>query len=299
MSTTKRRPRKTCRKGPSAEDRAAQAEALQQALVDQIEDLTNQESWLRFLEFSASFYSYSLNNLLLILSQNPEATYVAGFRQWQAKDRQVRAGEKAIKIRGYSTKKITEEDPETGDEVEHRQPRFSILSVFDIAQTDAVEGTEDLTRPRGPLTGEDPANIWDAIAGQLRAQGWTVERTKIEGTTNGFTSVEDRRVVVDVAVEPAMAAKTLIHEAAHATLHAELTGAEYIEHRGIYEAEAESVAYVVAGIAGLDTSDYSVSCIAEWVAGDLDTIRGTADNVLRAVRAIAPAITGEEDKATD
>ena len=55
-------------------------------------------------------------------------------------------------------------------------------------------------------------------------------------------------------LSPADAAATLLHEAAHVILHAEETAAEYHQHRGIKETEAESVAYVVAGLLGLDTS---------------------------------------------
>lgn len=82
-----------------------------------------------------SFHNYSLSNLLLILSQNPDATMVAGFRQWQAKGRQVRKGEKSITIFGYHEKKPTRDD-DRGDatEVAERVVRsFPTLSVFDVA----------------------------------------------------------------------------------------------------------------------------------------------------------------------
>lgn len=293
-ATTAARRRRKSKRTP--QQRAAEAEALHATLLEQIEALTNNESWKRFLEFTASFHSYSLPNLMLILGQNPDATQVAGFRQWQARGRQVRAGERAIKIRGYSTKKITTEDPDTGDDIETKQPRFPILSVFDIAQTDPIDGAEQVEAPTQRLTGEDPHGIYAAVEAHLVAQDWSVEREPVAGgTTNGYTTTDGtRRVVVDADLGPAMAAKTLIHEAAHVTLHTAMDTEEYVQHRGIVEAEAESVAYVVAGLAGLDTSGYSVGYVATWTHGDLDAIRGTADNVLRAVRAIAPAVTGTE-----
>ena len=67
-----------------------------------------------------------LNNVLLILSQRPTASRVAGFCHWQERGRQVRKGERAIKIFGYATKRIEGEDGE-----EERRPYFPILSVFD------------------------------------------------------------------------------------------------------------------------------------------------------------------------
>ena len=51
---------------------------------------------------------------MLIAAQCPNATGVAEYRAWQQLGRQVRKGETAIKILGYSTKEITRTDPDTG-----------------------------------------------------------------------------------------------------------------------------------------------------------------------------------------
>jgi len=284
--------RKT-RKTP--EQRAAEAQALHDTLTAKVEALTESGEWARYLDFMQSFHRYSLANLLLILAQKPEATRVAGFKQWIEKGRQVRKGERAIKIRGFSTKKITEEDEATGEETERVLRRFPILSVFDISQTDPIEGVEQVESPTRLLSGEDHAGIYDAMAAHMSAQGWTVAREEITGR-NGYTTVDgSRRIVVRADMEPAMAAKTMLHEAAHAILHAEqleADSADYVEHRGRYECEAESVAYVLAGMAGLDTTDYSVGYVASWTGGDVDQVRETAENVLRAVQHLAPALPG-------
>jgi hypothetical protein len=103
-------------------------------------------------DFARSFHDYSLNNLLLTLSQKPEATHVAGFRKWQELGRQVREGETGIRIFGYSTKKITEED-DNGDEAEKRTIRSPVLTVFDISQTDLIDDAADPTGPAHQLTG--------------------------------------------------------------------------------------------------------------------------------------------------
>lgn len=44
--------------------------------------------------------------------------------------------------------------------------------------------------------------------------------------------------------------------------------------------EAESVAFVVARLAGSDTSAYSVGCVAGWAETDVELIRGIAAGVL-------------------
>ena len=73
---------------------------------------------------------------MLIAAQCPHATRVAGYRKWQEFGRQVRKGERAIKVLGDLTKKITKTDPDTGEEVEDRVARYPVLSVCDISQTD-------------------------------------------------------------------------------------------------------------------------------------------------------------------
>jgi hypothetical protein len=138
MSTTIR----TRRPGKTLEEKKAQADALHNSISDQVELLRSSDRWAAFLNCARSFRCYSLNNLLLILAQMPEASQVAGFRTWQSLGRQVRKGEKAIRIFGYSPKKITEED-ENGDDVEKQVARFPLLSVFDIGQTDLIDGAQD------------------------------------------------------------------------------------------------------------------------------------------------------------
>ena len=82
----------------NAAERQAEAEALHASIVEQVRQLADSGQWRAFLKFTGAFHNYSLNNLLLILAQKPDAIMVAGFRQWQAKGRQVRKGEKSIKI---------------------------------------------------------------------------------------------------------------------------------------------------------------------------------------------------------
>ncbi|WP_295122444.1 ArdC-like ssDNA-binding domain-containing protein [uncultured Leifsonia sp.] len=274
------------------EERKAQAEALHASIADQVQQLTDSDQWRKFLDFTRSFHTYSLNNLLLILSQRPDASAVAGFRQWQAKGRQVRRGEKAIKIFGYSTKKITEEDPETGDEVEKRLTRFPVLSVFDIDQTDPIDGAEILN-PVAQLTGTDDHGVLVPLTAHLEAIGWTVTTEHLNGP-NGYADPERNTVVLHDELAPEQAAKTLIHEAAHITLGHVDDADEYRAHRGRMETEAESVAYVVAGMLGFDTSAYSIGYIAGWADGNADVVRATAARVLAAAHTIADVFTPDE-----
>lgn len=277
----------------SPEERRAEAEQLHETITKQIEALRDSQTWTQFLAFAQAFHRYSLGNLLLIFAQCPEATHVAGYRTWQNLNRQVRKGERGIRIFGGRDVRETIENEQTGEEEEQRRTRFFPVSVFDMAQTDLID--EDAGDPADiahPLTGEDAAGICAAVTDYLTSKGWTVEREQIAGATNGYTATDGtQRVVIDADLSPAQAAKTALHEAAHVILHADEDHAEYVEHRGIKETEAESVAYIVAGILGLDTSAYSVGYVAGWSNCDTETIKATAANVLRTAHTLADAIT--------
>ncbi|MHB1612665.1 MAG: ArdC family protein, partial [Sulfobacillus sp.] len=71
-----------------------------QALVDQgIQQLLDDpEQWKQWADTMAQFPKYSPGNALLILSQRPDATMVAGFHAWQKLDRHVMKGEHGMTI---------------------------------------------------------------------------------------------------------------------------------------------------------------------------------------------------------
>lgn len=283
----------------TAEQHRAEAKQLHEKIAAAVEELAGGEQWQRFLEFAAAFHHYSLNNVLLILAQRPQASRVAGFRKWQQLGRQVRKGEKSIRIYGYAKKKIKrgegteDEDTNRTDEAE-TFTYYPTLSVFDIAQTDQIEGAEPL--PETPadvqqLDGDDPDGIAEAVGDWIAAQGWTIEREGLTEGLNGYTDPESRRIVIAEGLAPAHIAKTTIHEAAHAMLHADDSEGEYRAHRGRCEVEAESVAYIVAGVLGLDTSAYSNGYVTGWAGGDSEVVKTTASRVLSCAHRIISEIT--------
>lgn len=291
------------------EQRREEAQQLHDKISAQVEELRSSKAWTDFLAFTSKFHAYSLNNLMLIWAQREDATHVAGFRKWQEMGRQVRKGERSIKILGFAEKKLTEEEAKQAGENVRRNAKgepvriyFPTLSVFDIEQTDktdpAAPDPADAGSLVSPLSGEDEQGIAEAVAAWLESQGWTYSREAIPGETNGYTTRDgSRRVVVDADLSPAQAAKTSLHEAAHVILHSDDAEGERDPHRGVRECEAESVAYVVAGLLGLDTTDYSVGYVAGWTADDAEAIRRTAANVLRAVHVLADALTEDEAAA--
>ena len=281
------------------EARAAKVEQMQDDLAAAVADLTESGAWQRWLDHLGSFHNYSFNNTMLILVQCPTASRVAGFQAWKAKGRQVRKGEKGIRIFGKPFRTVTETDEATGEETRRRVPMPPpVVTVFDISQTDPIEGVEQATPPVEWLHGDDPADLYTRVSDWITGRGWTVEREQIPGEVNGYCTVDGtRRIVVDADLSAAHAAKTMIHETAHAIMHTDEDGnATREQDQATRELEAESVAYVVAGLHGLDTSDYSVGYLASWSRGEADKIKATAVRVQEAVHQLADALTNTDQE---
>ena len=274
----------------SSEQRQAERQALLDSLGEKVATLADSAEWIAYLQFMTAFRRYSFNNLMLIALQCPHPNRVAGFRKWQQLGRQVRKGEKAIKILGYSTKKVTKTDLATAEDVEDRIARYPVLSVFDVSQTDGDPVPNlDYDLP----TGDGPAGILDRLIRWLEGDGWSVRELPLDGTMEGYTDHRRHIIATENNLEPAARLMVLLHESTHALLHED--DAEYVAHRGVCETEAESTAYVLAGVLGMDADASSVSYIAGWARADRDVVTVAATNVLRAVNTIAAALGLNDD----
>ena len=293
MATKSAKKFTTADRDAARQARAEKVEQMQADLVDAVAQLAQGDQWRRWLDFMASFHTYSFNNVMLIQVQCPHATQVAGFKAWQAKGRQVRKGEKGIRIFGKPFRLVSETDETTGEKTRKAIPcPPPVVNVFDISQTDPIEGIEQPTCPVTALQGDDHAALYERISEWMTCQSWTVTREQIPGEVNGFCTVDGtRHIVIDADLSDAHAAKTAIHEAAHALLHTDDEGKLTTEpNQATRELEAESVAYVVAGLHGLDTSTYSVGYLASWSGGQAEKVKTTAVRVQEAAHRIAAAI---------
>lgn len=172
---------------------------------------------------------------------------------------------------------------------------WRIARVFDVSQLKRpheVEVPEPLSVRRRVrrrtaagqpvlLTGEDTTGALDDVIALLKAEGLTVEYVdrKTIDHANGMTNGVWVKIANDL--EPAAQVKTAIHEWAHNLLGHVKPGYNYTEHRGQAETEAESVAHVVCGALGLDTSKYSAPYVQGWSKGDIKVIEKAAKAVVK------------------
>src|SRR6476646_9602976 len=76
---------------------ASSADARER-LAAAVEQMADSETFSAWLRARGAFHEYSFNNVCLIVSQRPDATQVAGYKTWQKLGRQVRKGERGIRI---------------------------------------------------------------------------------------------------------------------------------------------------------------------------------------------------------
>lgn len=272
------------------------ADAVQVLLTDLhrgVEALTEGDDWRHFLDVAQRFHRYSFLNTLAILVQRPEATRVAGYRRWQQLGRQVRRGERGIRILAPVTTRQQSTTPDTAPESTpdaEEQPRvvlrgFRVARVFDLSQTDGEPLPEP---PVHVLTGDAPDGLTDDLRRLIEREGFTYDLGDLDGHPGayGLTDYAARTVTVRTGLAAAQRTKTTTHELAHVLLHR--PGDELPRERR--EVEAESVAYVVCAAHGLPTGDYSLGYVATWSRGDLDVVRATGERVLTCARRVLDSL---------
>lgn len=270
-----------------------------EAMVEAVESLVSGEDWAQMLDVARRFHNYSFGNVCLIIAQRSDATRVCGYRAWAALGRQVRRGERGIAILAPC---VTRGRPLEGSDEEQRPDvarvlrGFRVVHVFDISQTDGPD-LPDVAPSL--LEGAAPAVLWDRLADEVAAKGFTLGREDCS-PANGQTDFLRRTVTVRPELSEAQATKTLVHEIGHVLLHDEerFHGLGALSCRGLAEIEAESVAYLVCSAAGLSTGEYSYPYVARWSNGDITLVRSAAERSLAAARSIITAV-GLTPAATD
>ena len=276
----------------SDEDTNTKHAALLIRLRNQVDSLTSSDGWQAWLRAAARFRTYSLRNQLLILSQRPEATRVAGYRTWQSLGRQVRRGERGIAILAPLTRTVPDD---TGDEARQIVMGFRVVHVFDISQTDG-EALPEIELPEVQL---DDDALFDRLIEAASRAGVEVswlhgDDPRLDGA-RGIYNGERRDIALAEGPPIASQARTLIHELAHFCDHA-ANDWQFVGGRSLCEIVAESATYLVGSGLGVELQEASTVYVASWLgeAADSADLEAAAERVLalaaRLERLVAPAL---------
>ena len=240
-----------------------------------------------YLAVMSRFHRYSWGNILLIYSQRPDATQVAGFQAWLKMRRYVRKGEKGIVIlapmvgRKKSHAELTEDD-------QTRLFGFRAAHVFDVTQTDG-EPLPEFATVRG-----DPQDYTERLQQFVSGHQITLEYDNNIAPAKGLSSGGKITLLPNLA--PGEHFAVLVHEVAHELLHGGDRRKETTH--AVRETEAEAVAFVVSTAIGLDTntssSDYVVAEIM-WRSGAWGDEDRPDDDIERHITAKETGCRSEKD----
>jgi antirestriction protein ArdC len=232
-----------------------------------------------YLKAIGRFHRYSLHNVLLIASQKPNASYVAGFRTWNELGRFVKKGEKGILILAPIVRRKADDEDER-EETTRNIAGFRAAYVFDISQTDG----KDL--PQIGVVEGDPCDYGEKLRRFAVEQGISVEYSEDIAPARG-TSYGGR-----IALLPGQSAaeefSTLAHELAHELLHRGDRRAS--TSKQIRETEAEATAFVVCQAVGLQTGSAAVDYIQLW-NGDVQVLTESLGYIRQAASRMLEVLT--------
>ena len=255
---------------PSKSDvKAWKAQLVAQA-EQQILKLTDSDRFKQYLNTLAKFHHYSARNIDLIYAQNPQATQVAGFKQWQtAFNRTVKRGAKSIRIAAPIIKKLTSAEQKRLDTTYERAiVGYRYLPVFDVSQTsgEPVLSAKDFVK-ENLADHQNVTSLYNAFKDYLNQQTdlqvSEVPLATLNGAKGYFQPSTNEIVIGGDEPDNALKLKTLYHEYAHSQLHG-LKSAFKDRPRAYQETQAEAVAYVAMQNIDVDTSNYSLGYVTTW-----------------------------------
>ena len=232
-------------------------------IVDKLQTIVDSGEYEKFLKFNKNFRGYSFNNLVLIFSQFPEATMVAGKAKWLKIKRQLAPGEKKIFIIAPLPRKFDKITKviEDGEElkkietIEYNSYRY--VYVYDISQTEG----EPIPLQSKNINCNDMAYFYEKLKS---FSNYPVLEKELSGGKKGYYSPSKEHIVIKNTLSANDKVSVLLHELSHAMYD----DFDYSTDRNLSEVFVESIAYIVADHFGLDTSLCSFNYIIKWAKGD-------------------------------
>ncbi len=216
-------------------------------LAEQLEH--NSDQLTKFLKVMAQFHRYSIYNQILIATQMPEATRVAGFHTWKKLKRYVVKGSKAISILCPVLQKKTSPEGE-----EENLLGFQVGHVFDVSQTSGEK------LPSLSAVGGNPGLALVKL--HKFAEDRKIQVLKSEGLRTAEGASFGGKIVLRPDLDAPKEFGVLAHELAHELLH--FADDRLNLPKQVLELEAESVSFVVCEGVGLDTNSAFSDYIKVW-----------------------------------
>lgn len=286
-------------------------------LSSAVDDVAASKVIQDYLTFNSKFTSYSLYNTILIYLQNKNATQVAGFRAWETKfGRRVKKGAKGISILAPIISNNSDKDSKVNDAglddavKSKRIHGFKAINVFDIADTEAIEGGSAITPTQPKWHADDePSEVADKISEYVlkvsENLGVSISNDPSKEGEQGFSRGD--HINISSGVAGANKAGTLLHELAHSLLHFKSSIFHIDDEKSdkqTKELQAEAVSFVVLRHYDIPAEHQSTYLAlfkvnSEAVKGNLDVIKKASNFIIKEIDKVATAEESSEVEVSE
>ena len=230
--------------------------------------------------------NYSLRNTILVYTQNPNATIVKGFCDWNKLGRGVKRHPKTIfiytPIKIKAKKNIEGQQNVEGKRIKIRSNDGNIeeidgmgyrrVAVFDIGDTYIKNGAKRIPILDDTLNSNTTKDLYKLLV-DISPVPVVIE--EINGIKKGYYSKKENKIVIKASLSQDDRTSVLLHGFCHC-LYDDF---EYSKDRNKSEIFVESVAFLVADYFGFDTSLCSFGYITNWAKNDIKEFMNLANKI--------------------
>ena len=244
-------------------NRKARAKEIFDKVVKNVQTIVANGEYEKYLKFQNQFTKYSFNNIVLIYSQFPDATNVAGKAKWKEVGRELIEGAKRIQItagmpaQGKTKVKKVIDGKEVEEEQTYNYIAYKQVYVYDISQTVG----EPIPLQIKMLDSENMGSFFDKLK---QFSKFPIYEEILYGGLKGFYSPKNKTITIDKKLSIDAKVAVLLHELTHVIYD----DFDYKTDKNLSETFVESVAYIVADYFGLDNSMCSFNYITKYANGN-------------------------------
>lgn len=268
-------------------------------LLEGIQKVIERGDYIDFLKSVKKLKNnYSLRNSFLVYVQNPNATIVKGFCDWNKLGRGVKKNPKTIfiytPIKTKISKTIEGQQNVNGKEEKERNENGTVeiiegikyrrVAVYDIGDTYIKKGNKRIPILDDTLDSDTTKNLYNTL---LEISPVPVLLEEINGVKKGYYDKKEQKIVIKQSLSQDDKTAVLIHELCHC-LYDDFV---YKTDRNKSEIFVESVAFLVADYFNFDTSLCSFGYITNWAHNDIkefmnlsNKIKETADEFIDLIK---------------
>ena len=247
-------------------------------LSDATQKLLSGDDLKKYADKQAQLFGHSVSNVLLIMEQDPDATWVRSYDDWKADGVTVLRGETGIKTLG--SYRYQKQDGSMG-------MGSKVVKMFDVKQT-AIKDF-DISAPNYSKVPEAIMNVYPAA----------VEVPELEEDALAYYNPDDRIIRVKEGLDPATKMFAVARE--QATYH--LADFHEVWHEDVRD-EANMAAYILTKRYGFDVPDIDFGSISAKYPGkeekdvraQLGSVKFACDRVDEKVREAIELSRGSKDR---